>query len=97
MIAIIYRFKIKKGMDKQFSTNWALMTQEFRDIHGGLGSCLHQSDENLWTAYARWPDRDAFEKKKEIVNTEARSKMHECIEERLPTEVLDIKNDMLVK
>lgn len=39
------------------------MPFEFRDCHGGLGSCLHKEDNGYFIAYARWPSRQLWEKK----------------------------------
>jgi hypothetical protein len=29
----------------------------FREHRGALGSCLHKTEDGLWLAYSRWPDK----------------------------------------
>jgi hypothetical protein len=96
MFAVIYKFKIKPGMESKFEKAWESMTFEFRDVHGGLGSCLHKDDHGNFVAYARWPNRQLWEKDKVIVNTAAMSEMKECIEHSFPATPLGIINDLLV-
>lgn len=64
MFAVMYRWRLKAGREEQFADAWAEMTDEFLEVHGGLGSCLHKSDDGLWVAYARWPNRKTWEKEK---------------------------------
>jgi quinol monooxygenase YgiN len=97
MFAVIYRFKLKANADEKFKKAWAEMTFEFRDIHGGLGSCLHKTEEGIWLAYARWPNREAWQKQKKIRNQTALYEMKNCVEERLPEITMDIVNDLLFK
>lgn len=97
MFAVIYKFKIKSGMESKFEQAWAAMTFEFRDVHGGLGSCLHKDDNGNFIAYARWPSRELWEKDKEIVNGAAMNEMRECIEQSFPATPLEVINDLLVK
>jgi heme-degrading monooxygenase HmoA len=81
MFVVMYKFKIKSGMESKFEKAWESMAFEFRDAHGGLGSCLHKDDSGNFVAYARWPNRQLWEKDKEIVNIAAMSAMNECIEQ----------------
>ncbi|MBC7466704.1 MAG: hypothetical protein H7256_11995 [Bdellovibrio sp.] len=97
MFAVLYKFKIKSGMELQFEKSWEQMTFEFRDVHGGLGSCLHKDDAGHYLAYARWPHREMWAADKKIINTAAMSAMRDCIEESFPSTPLTIINDLLEK
>lgn len=97
MFAVLYKFKIKSGMEAKFENTWAEMTLEFRAIHGGLGSCLHKDESGNFMAYARWPSRQLWEKDKKIVNIEAMNSMKECVEQSFPAIPLEITNDLLLK
>lgn len=97
MFAVIYKFKIKSGMESKFAQAWSAMTIEFLNIHGGLGSCLHKDYSDNFVAYARWQSRQLWEKEKNIVNVEAMNEMKECIEQSFPPTPLEIVNVLLVK
>lgn len=97
MFAVIYHCYVKPGREADFEEAWEEMTHEFRDVHGGLGSCLHKTDEGEYLAYARWPDRERWAADKTIVNTEAMARMRDML--RKPTEAvpLSIERDLLVR
>lgn len=97
MVSVIYQFKVKAGREKEFQDYWADVTAEFRDEHGGLGSCLHLTEEGIYLAYARWADKKTFEADKEFKNLTALNGMKDCVEERLEPIVMEIVNDMLVR
>lgn len=96
MFAVIYKFKIKKGLEAQFEKSWADMTHEFRELHGGLGSCLHKDDDGEYLAYARWPNREMWEMKKQIKNTKAMDLMKSSIEKSYSAIPLKILDNLLV-
>ena len=95
MFAVIYRFKVKKDHENKFEKSWEAMTYEFRNVHGGLGSCLHKSENGEYVAYARWPNRLTWERKKEIRNTKAMASMKNSIEKSYPAIPIDVCNDLL--
>ncbi|MEO1172349.1 MAG: antibiotic biosynthesis monooxygenase [Myxococcota bacterium] len=96
MFAVLYRWRVKPGFEQQFRENWARMTEEFRTLHGGLGSALHQNDDGQFVAYARWPDRATWEREKKIEDTVASAAMSEAVSERLAPWPLEVTDDMLV-
>lgn len=97
MFAVIYRFKVKQNREEEFRKNWETLTHEFRDSHGGLGSCLHRGDDGLFYAYARWPSRKLWKDQKEILNKEALAIMRDSVLESFPAIPLEIEVDLLVK
>ena len=60
--AVIYRWRIRIGLEEQFQQAWATTTELFIAERGALGSRLHQVDDGTWIAYAQWPTKQAWEK-----------------------------------
>ncbi len=61
MFAVLYRWRVREDMELEFQRAWELLTREFRDRAGSLGSRLHRSAEGEWVAYAQWPSREVWE------------------------------------
>ena len=59
MIAILYRWKLKPGLERQFVEGWEAITKYYLSNAGSLGSRLHKGDDDIWYAYAQWPSEDA--------------------------------------
>lgn len=59
MLAVIYRFKLKKHQEEQYISCWNTIADYFIEKRGAIGSCLHKGDDGLWVAYSRWPDMAA--------------------------------------
>lgn len=57
MFAVIYRFKLKPTQELQYKKCWHTVASYFVEKRGAIGSCLHKSDDNLWVAYSRWPNK----------------------------------------
>jgi quinol monooxygenase YgiN len=57
MLAIIYRFHLKPEQESHYQSAWDILTDYFIKCRGSLGSALHKSENGLWIAYSRWPDR----------------------------------------
>lgn len=64
--AVIYQWRLKSGMEPQFHTAWAELTQLLMQKRGARGSRLHQTDHGSLLAYAQWPDRAAWEQSCEL-------------------------------
>ena len=60
MFAVIYQFKVKKGLSSEFIEGWNGLTKLIYQFEGSLGSRLHQEDEDMYIAYAQWPDEQAW-------------------------------------
>ena len=56
MFAVLYRWRIKPGLEDQFAEGWGLVTRAIRAQCGSYGARLHVADDGLHVAYARWPD-----------------------------------------
>ena len=96
MFAVLYKFNVKSGEEKNFQKHWAEMTEEFIKVHGGLGSRLHQSDDGSLFAYAKWPNREKWEENKDIVNKMSLKAMQDCLKDPVAFIPLTIINDMLL-
>ena len=55
--AVIYRSIVKPGYDDLYLKNWKIVANYFVQERGALGSTLHKSEDGMWVAYSRWPDR----------------------------------------
>lgn len=52
---VLYRWKIKPGLEDQFAESWSRVTQ-FLLESGSLGSRLHKGVEDTWYGHAQWPN-----------------------------------------
>lgn len=57
--AVIYRWRLKDGMEAQFIEAWSQITRLLREQRGSLGSRLHQGPDGIWYGYAQWPSAAA--------------------------------------
>lgn len=95
---VIYKFKVRPGMEESFIKGWSHLTEAIRETRGGMGSRLHKSDNGWWVAYAQWPDRQTWESAQtayESPDTEASNLMTEAIEDRVPPILLEPIIDLL--
>ena len=57
MFAVIYRAFIKPGFELEYQEAWRRVASYFMKNRGAIGSCLHKTNEGMWVAYSRWPDK----------------------------------------
>lgn len=97
MFCVIYRWRIKPGLEKQFIENWAAVTRFYIEHRGGLGSRLHRGEDGLYYAYAQWNSPEAREKAfEDIPEMAERVKMRDAILETLPEIRLKAIEDFLL-
>ena len=58
MFAVIYRAYIKLDKEDEYQNSWRIVADYFINHRSALGSCLHKSDDGMWIAYSRWPDKE---------------------------------------
>ncbi|HAT2049058.1 TPA: hypothetical protein JBK40_12960 [Legionella pneumophila] len=107
MFAVIYRAFIRPGLEMEYQEAWRQIASYFVQYRGALGSCLHKTNEGMWLAYSRWPDkatRDASwsgeNAPSEILPDEIRKaviKIQDCIDEKqkLPEIGMEVVDDLL--
>ncbi len=96
MFCVIYRFKLKPHQEALYMRCWDIITDYFIKHRGSLGSSLHKSEEQLWVAYSRWPDkatRDASWPGDGIVNQDLPGAVVDAIEtmQRFKHENVDLE------
>lgn len=96
--AVIYRWRIRSGMEDQFQLAWETATRSFIDERNALGSRLHKADDGSWIAYAQWPTRQAWERSRELgpSDPDAAALMAEAIEESFEPTLLHPVKDYLI-
>lgn len=57
MFAVIYRSYIKPELEIEYQRLWKQIANYFIKYRGAIGSCLHKTEEGIWLAYSRWPDK----------------------------------------
>ena len=91
---VVYRWRLKTGMEQQFTDAWSEMTDLIREQRGGLGSRLHYRDDGWWVAYAAWPSRDHWMRSKKLgpADQALAKLMNDAIVQRLqPEELLPVR------
>ena len=93
---VLYRWKLKEGMESQFIESWSQVTALFRE-KGSLGSRLHRGPEGIWYGYAQWPSYAARKKAfEEPRHSPWFDRFFEAIAESHPEVVLEPVSDYLV-
>jgi hypothetical protein len=57
MFAVIYRFYIKPEFESEFPKQWKKIATYFVKERGSFGSTLNKSEDGMWIAYSKWPDK----------------------------------------
>jgi heme-degrading monooxygenase HmoA len=88
---VIYRWKVKPGMEAQYQRGWAQVTLHLKAARGALGSRLHKMDDDTWVAYAQWPSRAAWERSRTMgpADPEGSRLMREAEAEAFPPMLLE--------
>ena len=97
MFTVLYRWRVKPELERQFVESWSEITRHYLEsFDGARGSRLHQGSDGVWYAYAQWKSdehrQNAFAKRP---NLPAREKLIEAIEESFPEIRLEIIADFL--
>lgn len=83
MFAVIYRSYIKSLFEEDYQRHWKVVASYFVKERGALASALHKTEEGMWVAYSRWPNkamRDAaWPSDKESINPELPLPIQEAI------------------
>jgi len=71
MFVAIYSFKVIKGKEGVFKSSWKSLTKLIYKYESSFGSRLHKSNDNLFVAYAMWPDKKTWKNAGENLPIEA--------------------------
>ena len=99
MHAVIYRFDVIPGREKDFEKTWQLATETFIAHAGGLGSRLHKNEAGSYIAYAQWPDKISWESARQKLPKSAiknLQRMNTYCEEITVLFNMEGKNDLLL-
>lgn len=105
MIAVLYRVILKHGRETEFQEHWRTLTHYYIGEKGSLGSCLHKTEENLWIAYSRWPNKDIRDaswpghgdpqKTLPLDIQETIKNLKSCVEVEFPETVMELVDDTM--
>jgi heme-degrading monooxygenase HmoA len=95
--AVIYRWKIREGMESEFQDAWRETTALLMKERGGLGSRLHRTSNSQWIAYAQWPSEEAWLHSRELgsVCAHASEQMRGAVAETFDPILLYPEHDLL--
>jgi hypothetical protein len=93
---VLYRWKLKPGMETQFIESWSEATADLL-LRGSFGSRLHKGADDIWYGYAQWPSIAARERAfANSLDTPVQEKMREAIAESFPPIFLEPVADYLL-
>ncbi|MEX0360471.1 MAG: antibiotic biosynthesis monooxygenase [Allomuricauda sp.] len=98
MYAVIYQFKVVKGLEDDFIWAWKQLTKAFVAHSGGLGSRLHKDGTGLYIAYAQWPNKESWQTAKEKLPESAMAyitEMERCCKDKSVLYQMSVENDLL--
>jgi catechol 2,3-dioxygenase-like lactoylglutathione lyase family enzyme/heme-degrading monooxygenase HmoA len=98
MFIALYRWKLKKGKEKEFRKAWSQVTLAIREQCGSLGSRLHRAEDGTWVGYAQWPTKEMWEaaRLRGAAAEAARARMRAAIAERFPSLSMTVSDDYLI-
>lgn len=100
VFTVIYSFKVKPEKHNEFEKAWRDLTILYRDFAGSLGSRLHKESDNVYVAYAQWPNKKSWEDSNEKLpdeSGESRILMRDACTEIKVLHQLNVIDDLLVK
>lgn len=98
MFIAIYKFKVISGKEQDFIKSWEDLTELISNFEGSLGSRLHKESEQVFIAYAQWPDKKTWFNAGENLPEESkvvRKLMKESCEKIETIHTMEIISDLL--
>jgi len=99
-IAVLYRWRVKPGMEAKFRAGWVSGTRAIHRLCGSYGARLHRAADGTYWSYARWPDeaaRQACYANKAVFDDPGFVQMQEAVAERFAETVLTLTDDLLAE
>lgn len=97
-IAILYRWRVKPGMEAQFRQAWAEGTGLIHQACGSHGARLHQGNDGLFWSYALWPDEETRKRcfrESGVLKHPAFPRMQDAVAEHFDEIILTPEVDLL--
>ena len=57
MFVVIYRGFLKPGTENEYKNAWKTVANYFISHRSAIGSSLHKSEDGMYLAYSKWPDK----------------------------------------
>ena len=98
MFSVIYKFKVKSGLEESFINSWSALTKLIYQFEGSYGSRLHKESEGHYIAYAMWPDKDTWKNMGAKLPPEAKAfsvQMKEACDHIETSYELEVVSDLL--
>ncbi len=91
MFAVVYHWRLlENSNEKEFLEVWHKGTTKIYEERGSFGSSLHKLNDGTFIAYARWPNKEAWQKMmRETSKTSTNKQFVESVEAPLELDVLD--------
>ena len=96
MFLVLYRWRIKQGMEEEFRDAWHQATEAIYQHRGSLGSRLMRSLDGDFYALAQWPTQDSWLARNEPAEASASAsqRMRNAIEHAYPPVELEVERDL---
>lgn len=87
--------------EADFREAWSRLTREIYTSQSSLGSRLHRREDGIFVAYAQWPNRDVWERSREVPFAPDGESWHrtlqECAVRILPDAHMTVIDDQLIQ
>ncbi len=99
MFIVLYRWRIKPNLERQFIESWSERTAFWLEKYDSRGSRLHRGGDGIFYSYAQWK---SVEQREQAFAAEigkiplSRQKFQEAVEEVFPEIKLEIVADYLI-
>ena len=97
-LAILYRWRVAPGKERQFEDSWAEGTRLIHQCCGSYGARLHKGADGLYWSYALWPDEEKRRRcfrESAVTSDPSFARMQNAITEHFDEIVLDPRVDEL--
>jgi len=95
---VLYRWKLRPGLESSFVEAWSRVTEALRATGGSLGSRLHRGSDGIWYGYAQWPSEETRQRAfARSLDPGSSAQMRAALAESLPEIVLEPVADYLIR
>ena len=87
VFCVIYHWSVSAENEEEFVRNWKRGTSETYIQRGSLGSSLHRLSDGSYLAYARWPNKESWQKMMDETRSQNRNPLGNRIDEPIEMEL----------